>query len=86
MLVPLGRDVIARKAFVGQYPTLAVLANAQDRSTRAQSVLRRVVEHVPLKGARRQQRKAEGNNLLLKRGAILNHELDLYFDRTHTAV
>jgi len=83
VLVALRRIVVFRQRFVGQHPTLAVAANAQDGARGAQPVFGRIEKHVVLKGARRLLAEAKRTQLARERGDIGDAELDLDLNRIH---
>jgi len=65
---------------VGQYPPAGIAANAQDFGARAQLPVRRVIEHVALEAARREQPETGGGDSLRKRGGVVHAEFDFSFD------
>ncbi len=85
MLMALPGIMVLQQALVSQHPALAVAADAQDGSGRAQTVVGRIKQHVALEGTRRLLAEAERLKLRAQRSNVCDAKLDLDLDRLHTA-
>lgn len=80
-----GGIVVGGHAFVGKQPAVSVSPDSENGVAGAKVAVGRVVERVALESAGRDDAKAEGAEMLLKVGNVLDTKLDFGFNGAHGA-